>query len=55
MTPGGMKDRLGAGETLVGAFANLGSALAVEAMALGGLDWILVAVQMGIGMRLHVA
>ena len=38
-----MKSRLAAGETLVGAFANLGSALAVEAMGVTGLEWALVA------------
>jgi 2-keto-3-deoxy-L-rhamnonate aldolase RhmA len=44
-----MKARLAAGETLVGAFANLGSPLAVEAMGLAGLDWVLIDLEHGGG------
>jgi 2-keto-3-deoxy-L-rhamnonate aldolase RhmA len=44
-----MKARLAAGETLVGSFANLGSPLAVEAMGLAGLDWVLVDLEHGGG------
>lgn len=44
-----MKARLAAGETLVGAFANLGSPLAVEAMGAAGLDWALVDLEHGGG------
>jgi 2-keto-3-deoxy-L-rhamnonate aldolase RhmA len=49
MTGPTMKSRLAAGDTLVGAFANLGSALAVEAMGVTGLDWALVDLEHGGG------
>src|SRR4051812_7929632 len=45
----GLKARLVAGETLIGAFANLGSPLAVEALAIAGLDWVLVDLEHGGG------
>jgi 2-keto-3-deoxy-L-rhamnonate aldolase RhmA len=49
MTGVTMKARLAAGETLVGAFANLGSALAIEAMGVAGLGWALVDLEHGGG------
>jgi 2-keto-3-deoxy-L-rhamnonate aldolase RhmA len=49
MTATSMKARLAAGETLVGSFAGLGSALAVEIMGLAGLDWVLVDLEHGGG------
>jgi 2-keto-3-deoxy-L-rhamnonate aldolase RhmA len=45
----GFKARLAAGDTLIGAFANLGSPLAVEALAIAGLDWVLVDLEHGGG------
>jgi len=47
--PETMKGRLAAGETLVGSFTNLGSPLAVEAMGVGGLDWVLIDLEHGGG------
>jgi 2-keto-3-deoxy-L-rhamnonate aldolase RhmA len=44
-----LKARLAAGEIVLGSFANLGSPLAVEAMCLGGLDWVLVDLEHGGG------
>lgn len=44
-----MKARLADGETLVGAFANLGSALAVEALGAAGLDWVVIDLEHGGG------
>ena len=48
-----LKARLAAGETVVGTFGNLGSALAVEAMCLGGLDWVLIDLEHGGGSRVR--
>jgi 2-keto-3-deoxy-L-rhamnonate aldolase RhmA len=39
--------RVRAGEPVLGAFLNLGSALAAEACALGGCDWLLVDLEHG--------
>lgn len=44
-----MRARLGAGETLIGAFANLGSALAVEALGVAGFDWVVIDLEHGGG------
>jgi 2-keto-3-deoxy-L-rhamnonate aldolase RhmA len=44
-----MKARLAAGETLVGAFANLGSPMAVEALGVAGLDWVVIDLEHGGG------
>jgi 2-keto-3-deoxy-L-rhamnonate aldolase RhmA len=44
-----MKARLAAGETLVGAFANLGSAMAVEALGVAGMDWVVIDLEHGGG------
>lgn len=41
--------RLAAGETLVGAFLNLGSALAADVCARAGFDWLLVDLEHGAG------
>jgi 2-dehydro-3-deoxyglucarate aldolase/4-hydroxy-2-oxoheptanedioate aldolase len=45
----GPRDRLRSGETLFGTFLGLGSALAVEACALAGFDWLLVDLEHGGG------
>jgi 2-dehydro-3-deoxyglucarate aldolase/4-hydroxy-2-oxoheptanedioate aldolase len=44
-----VRDRLAAGETLFGTFLGLGSALAAEACAVGGFDWLLVDLEHGGG------
>ncbi len=44
-----MKERLAAGETLVGSFLSFGSPLAAEALALAGFDWLLVDLEHGGG------
>jgi 4-hydroxy-2-oxoheptanedioate aldolase len=41
--------RLAAGETLLGAFLNLGSALAADVCARAGFDWLLVDLEHGAG------
>jgi 4-hydroxy-2-oxoheptanedioate aldolase len=43
------RERLGAGETLVGAFLNLGSAVAAEVCAHAGFDWLLFDLEHGAG------
>lgn len=43
------RERLAAGETLVGAFLNLGSAVAAEVCARSGFDWLLVDLEHGAG------
>jgi 2-dehydro-3-deoxyglucarate aldolase/4-hydroxy-2-oxoheptanedioate aldolase len=45
----GVRDRLAAGETLYGTFLGLGSALATEACAVAGFDWLLVDLEHGGG------
>jgi 2-keto-3-deoxy-L-rhamnonate aldolase RhmA len=42
-----MRERLAAGETLVGTFLMLGSSAAAEACGLAGLDWVLVDLEHG--------
>ena len=42
-----MRERLAAGETLVGTFLGLGSPAAAEACAYAGLDWVLVDLEHG--------
>jgi len=44
-----IRDRLTAGETLFGTFLGLGSALAAEACAAAGFDWLLVDLEHGGG------
>ena len=41
--------RLGAGETLFGAFAGLGSPVATELMARSGFDWLIIDLEHGAG------
>ena len=41
--------RLAAGETLYGAFAGLGSPLAIEMMARAGFDWLIIDLEHGAG------
>src|SRR5215207_322189 len=43
------RERLAAGETLVGTFLNLGSALAAEVCARAGFDWLLFDLEQGAG------
>jgi 2-dehydro-3-deoxyglucarate aldolase/4-hydroxy-2-oxoheptanedioate aldolase len=45
----GVRDRLAAGDTLFGTFLGLGSALATEACAVAGFDWLLVDLEHGGG------
>jgi 2-dehydro-3-deoxyglucarate aldolase/4-hydroxy-2-oxoheptanedioate aldolase len=45
----GLRERLAAGETLYGTFLGLGSALATEACAVAGFDWLLVDLEHGGG------
>ncbi|MEA2443712.1 MAG: hypothetical protein QOJ12_1004, partial [Thermoleophilales bacterium] len=40
--PQAVRERLAAGETLIGTFLNLGSPVAAEVCGLGGLDWALL-------------
>ena len=42
-----MRERLAAGETLVGTFLMLGSSAAAEACGLAGVDWVLVDLEHG--------
>lgn len=42
-----LRSRLLRGDTLIGTFCNLGSALAVEACAVAGVDWVLVDTEHG--------
>jgi 2-dehydro-3-deoxyglucarate aldolase/4-hydroxy-2-oxoheptanedioate aldolase len=44
-----VRERLAAGETLYGTFLGLGSALATEACAVAGFDWLLVDLEHGGG------
>jgi 2-dehydro-3-deoxyglucarate aldolase/4-hydroxy-2-oxoheptanedioate aldolase len=43
------RERLAAGETLVGTFLNLGSAVSAEVCARAGFDWLLVDLEHGAG------
>jgi 4-hydroxy-2-oxoheptanedioate aldolase len=42
-----LRSRVIAGDRLIGTFLNLGSSLAAEACAIGGLDWLLVDLEHG--------
>jgi len=44
-----LSGRLASGDTLYGTFLGLGSALAAEACALAGFDWLLVDLEHGGG------
>jgi 2-keto-3-deoxy-L-rhamnonate aldolase RhmA len=44
-----LRERLEAGETLLGAFLALGNPVAAEALALAGFDWLLVDLEHGAG------
>ena len=44
-----MRERLAAGETLVGTFLGLGSAVAAEACGRAGVDWLLIDLEHGAG------
>ena len=46
---GRMVERLRSGETLIGTFANLGSAISVEICGSAGFDWVLVDLEHGAG------
>jgi 2-keto-3-deoxy-L-rhamnonate aldolase RhmA len=50
-----MRARLQEGQSLVGSFLNLGSALAAEACAVAGLDWVLVDLEHGGGHEAELA
>jgi 2-keto-3-deoxy-L-rhamnonate aldolase RhmA len=47
--PSDFRRRLAAGETLVGSFVNLGSALVAEAMGIAGFDWLVLDLEHGAG------
>jgi 2-keto-3-deoxy-L-rhamnonate aldolase RhmA len=47
--PSRLRARLQAGETLVGSFANLGSSLTAEIMAIAGYDWLAFDLEHGAG------
>ena len=47
--PSRFRARLKAGETLVGGFVNLGSALTAEIMAIAGYDWLVFDLEHGAG------
>lgn len=47
--PSGFRARLQAGETVIGAFANLGSSLTAEILAIAGYDWLVVDLEHGAG------
>jgi 4-hydroxy-2-oxoheptanedioate aldolase len=44
-----VRARLGRGETLVGSFVNLGSAVATEIMGIAGFDWLVLDLEHGAG------
>ncbi|MGW1269151.1 HpcH/HpaI aldolase family protein [Streptomyces sp. NPDC002491] len=44
-----LREKLRAGDPVLGTFLNLGSPLAAEACALGGFDWLLVDLEHGAG------
>lgn len=50
-----LRGRFIAGEHLIGTFCNLGSALAVEACAAAGVDWVLIDTEHGPGGEAEVA
>ncbi len=45
----GIKKRLRDGETLIGCWLNLGSALTAEIVGLAGFDWVLIDLEHGVG------
>jgi 2-dehydro-3-deoxyglucarate aldolase/4-hydroxy-2-oxoheptanedioate aldolase len=49
------RSRLLGGDTVVGTFCNLGSAVAVEACAAAGVDWVLVDNEHGVGGEAELA
>src|SRR5579871_615510 len=44
-----LRDRLAAGETVLGSFVNLGSSLTAEIMGLAGFDWLVIDLEHGAG------
>lgn len=44
-----LKKRLGNGETLLGCWLNLGSAVTAEIVGLSGFDWVLIDIEHGMG------
>jgi 4-hydroxy-2-oxoheptanedioate aldolase len=44
-----LKERLGRGETLVGCFLNIGSALTAEMIGRAGFDWVVIDLEHGSG------
>jgi 2-keto-3-deoxy-L-rhamnonate aldolase RhmA len=49
MDPSSFRERLHAGETVVGSFVNLGSSLTAEIMGIGGFDWLVLDLEHGAG------
>jgi 2-keto-3-deoxy-L-rhamnonate aldolase RhmA len=47
--PSAFRSRIRAGETVVGSFVNLGSALTTEIMGLAGFDWLVLDLEHGAG------
>jgi 2-keto-3-deoxy-L-rhamnonate aldolase RhmA len=47
--PSDFRRRLASGETLVGSFVNLGSALVAEVMGIAGFDWLVLDLEHGAG------
>jgi 4-hydroxy-2-oxoheptanedioate aldolase len=47
--PSGFRKRLQSGETVVGAFVNLGSPLCTEIMGIAGFDWLVLDLEHGAG------
>ncbi len=47
--PSRFRRRVTAGESLVGAFVNLGSSSTAEIMAIGGFDWLVIDLEHGAG------
>jgi len=47
--PQALRDRLDAGETVLGSFVNLGSSLTAEIMGLAGFDWLVIDLEHGAG------
>ena len=49
MTQGGLRERLRAGDTVVGTFLNTGSAISAEICGRAGFDWLLIDLEHGSG------
>jgi 4-hydroxy-2-oxoheptanedioate aldolase len=47
--PSGFRARVAGGETLTGAFVNLGAPLTAEIMAIAGFDWLVIDLEHGAG------